>query len=492
MMLNKNACLNVILCVLLCLTGPAVARSVESADVIIESVTVIDAHYGSRPDMTVVLRGDKIIEVVPAKEARPFVGARTIDGRGKYLIPGLWDAHVHLTFDPELSSSMFNLLLGMGITSVRDTGGELSKVLAWREKSRTTLAPTVYVAGPLIDGEPTIYNGEVSGFPELAVTARSPAEVERLVDELAAKKVDLIKAYEMLTPESFKALISRARHHGIPVTGHVPLSMTVEQASNAGLRSMEHFRNLEMACSKDRDDLLAQRINLLKNAERQSGSALRSAIHSAQHYAAVQTFDAERCASTMKVLAENNTWQIPTLTLMLASSIPYYAEDKWRATFEYLPAEVASKWLAAAASYKKKLETPSVSREQRKAVADWKMNLIPKLVEREIPIMAGTDTPIFFLTPGFSLHRELETLVIAGMTPMQALEAATLAPAKYFKREHKQGLIAPEMLADLVLLNADPLQDISNTTKIELVIRGGVVLSRPQLDAMLLKASVLE
>ena len=458
------------------------------ADLLIEEVTVIDAVHGLRRGMDVFISGNMISAVLEHNVPSKISARKIVNARGKYLIPGLWDAHVHTTFTPALSEGMVDLFIANGITSIRDTGGQLGSVLAWREMSKHKGGPTVYIAGPLIDGTPTVYDGKIKHYPEISISAATPQQVILAVDDLAAAGVDLIKAYEMLSPAAFRALIVQAAKHGLPVTGHVPLSMTAVEAAQAGLNSMEHMRNLEMDCSSRAPELFTQRQRLLLHESSKPGSNLRSEIHSAQHFEAVRTYDADRCALVLQQLLTHDVWQIPTATLMFASLEPYYVEEQWRKTFDFLPKDVRKAWLASTDRYKQSLQEVSPARQQRARVADWKKQMVKQFVEVGIPIMAGTDTPIFFLTPGFSLHKELQTLVSAGMTPLQVLESATLAPAKYFGIDDKQGVISPNMLADLVLLNSNPLNLIANTSDINSVIRQGELLARGQLDQRLKRA----
>ncbi len=474
-----------------CVILSACQHKAPVVDLIINDVTIIDAVSGEVVKQAVVIDKDLIIAVVPSSHSSQYLSRQRIDGAGKFVIPGLWDSHVHLSFEPALDETLFDLFLGNGVTSVRDTGGALPSMLEWRKKAQSRLSPSIYMAGPLIDGTSTVYNGELPGYPKIGVPVSSPKEATALVDELAKQGVDFIKAYEMLDPETFKALIERATYHGLPVSGHVPLSMTVMEASNAGMKSMEHLRNLEMGCSAESEALYEQRQELLNNGEAQLGAELRAAIHLAQHYKAVETLDLERCEKLLQTLASNQTWQVPTLTLMLASKFPFFAQEDWRDTFRYLPAKLSEKWLQETATFKAQLLQPSSAREERQAVADWKLRFVEKLAALEIPILAGTDTPIFYLTPGFSLHLELETLVKAGLSPLQAIEAATYAPAKYFGKESQMGLVAREHQADLVLLNSNPLEQISNTRDIHAVILKGKVLDRRQLDGMLKLATDL-
>lgn len=461
----------------------------SAADLVIEHVNTIDVVSGLQKDMTVVVQDGEIIEIGASNAIDRPTANLYLDGRDKFLIPGLWDAHIHLTFTPELTDSMFRLLIANGITSVRDTGGMLDQVLEQKNKAKDLqgqgLAPSVYVAGPLIDGTPGIYIGELPGYPEIAVTVTSPEEVVQQVDRLVAQGVDLLKAYEMLSPEAFRALIDRAREHGLPVTGHVPLSMTVAEAAEAGLRSMEHTRNIEMACSSEQQSLFDERQKMLADGQNRPGSELRTHIHGAQHYRSVQSFDPERCAAVIQTLVDKDTWQVPTMALMQAFKTPFIVEESWISTFDTLPEPTRSSWKKSVNGFKASLQNPSESMQQLSEVMGWKNSLVSQMAEAGVRFMAGTDAPIFYFTPGFSLHKELEYLVAAGMSPMQVLDAATLAPAEYLGLQDQLGTIEKGMRADLLLLDANPLEDISNTQAIQAVVKNGVLLDRDRLDKLL-------
>ena len=452
----------------------------KDASYAINNVTVIDAKNGSRVNQTVIVKDNKIVALGNSDELSFSDELKTIDGKGKYLIPGLWDAHVHLTYEPEMTTSMFDLFLVNGITSVRDTGGEMELVMPLKRAADADPKnkPRVKVAGPLLDGVPTVYDG-VSRI-KLGIGAGTPAAAETLVDQFVEGGVDLIKSYEMLTPASFAAVIKRATEHGKVVTGHVPLSMDVVDASNQGLRSMEHMRNLEMSISEDHDSLLKVRTQLLFNKDNLLGLELRSSIHSAQRIHAVKTEDEARRNYVLKALHDNDTWQTPTLSIMTATTFRPFAEQAWRDNYDYLPEEVKIRWTAQSLSI-----TDTPLSESDMVYPNWALKMVNHLKEAQIPIMAGTDAPIAFLTPGFSLHNELILLVQAGLTPLEAIEAATTRPAEYFGLDKELGLIETGMLADLLLLDANPLANISNTQKINAVFKDGKYFSRAALDKIL-------
>lgn len=472
-----------LLLILLVSWSCSINKALYKDALVITNVTTIDAKNGLQKNRTIVIKDNRIIANDPA-EKLTVSSSNIIDGSGKFLIPGLWDAHVHLSFEQDLTPAMFDLFLAYGITSIRDTGGQLDLVLPEREKARKypNTSPRVMVAGPLLDGVPTVYDGSSPGRPKLGLGAGSVKEAEALVNQFANAKVDLIKAYEMLTPEAFSAVVQLANSKGLKVTGHVPLSMDVVQASRMGMNSMEHMRNLEMACSEDWEQLLTQRQTLLNEGVDLEGGTLRANIHTAQRTHAVSNQGAARRTFVLNELAKNDTWQIPTLSIMTTSALRPFASQEWKNTFQYLPSTVADRWTSGLADY---LATPV--QETQQEYTKWALEMITHLKEAKVPIMAGTDCPIFYLTPGYSLHEELALLVKGGLTPMEALESATTKPAQYFQMEQELGLIEKGMLADLVLLNANPLEDIKHTKNIVAVVRNGFFHDRVALNSLLRK-----
>ena len=449
---------------------------------VLENVHIIDAKSGLLENQTLIIQDNRIARLGEAASIKIPKKATRVNGEGKFLIPGLWDAHVHLSFEKDLTPAMFSLFLANGITSIRDTGGQLDLVLPEREKARKDLknAPRVMLAGPLLDGRPTVYDGSTPSRPHLGVGAGSVEKAEELVTQFAEAGVDLIKAYEMLTPEAFKAVVAMAKTKGLSVTGHVPLSMDVVEAAEAGMRSMEHMRNLEMACSADWESLLEIRRKMLFEGADEAGGALRANIHQAQRSHAVENQDPARRREVLKSLADNDVWQIATLSIMTSSALRPFARSEWQDYFKYLPASTEERWRTGLAEF---LETPVGA--VYSLYTDWALEMIGHLKEAGVKMMAGTDCPIFFLTPGYSLHEELALLVKGGLTPLEAIEAATLRPAEYFKLENELGLIQEGMLADLVLLNANPLEDIRNTRRIHAVIRDGKLHDRQALEEMM-------
>jgi imidazolonepropionase-like amidohydrolase len=450
----------------------------------ISNVNVIDVENGLRENMTVIIKDDRILNIEKSEDLRLSEKNKIIDASEKYIIPGLWDAHVHFAYIESLAPSMFKLFLTHGITSVRDTGGKIDFVKKWRSEAdkMPTEAPRVKIAGPLLDGLPNVYDGSAPSRPALSVGVTSVEEAEKVVDELDRAGVDLIKAYEMLSPEQFKAVTARANEKGLKVTGHVPLSMDVISASNAGLNSMEHLRNLELSTATNADELLTERRRILEEGKNLAGGVLRTKIHELQRTPAYDSQDDVKIENILATLEKNDTWQIPTLALNTGSTRRYFLRSDWAESFDLLPADIQKNWSDAIETFADQaLTSASIKR------TDWSFDMIDKINKAGIPIMAGTDCPIFFLTPGLSLHEELVVLVQAGLTNMEAIESATLNPAIYFGLQDELGLVKKGFIADLLLLDANPLENIQNTNKINAVIKNGKVHSRKDLDQMLME-----
>lgn len=428
----------------------------------ITNVTIIDAVNGVRQNQNVIFDGDEIT-TVSSSHSEP-AAERTIDGTGKFLIPGLWDFHVHLTFDDNFTESMPALFLSYGITSVRDTGGLMHKILPVVEKMRSkdSVAPRVFFSGPLLDGEFVVYDGE--SRPEIGIRNATPDEARAAIADLKAQGVDFIKIYEMVSPAVFDAMVETANELGLPIDSHVPLSMRARVAGPS-VDSIEHLRNIEMDCTSSAAELHETRLELLKNPNGLPGAELRASLHSLQRVSAIGAYDEELCDQTLATL--RSTMQVPTLRLNAFSLAPPFRREDWEGALSRIPPNVREEWQASAISL---AENPV---QEFIDFGEWSIFLTRRMNSQGIPIGAGTDTPILLSVPGYSLHAELEYLVRAGLSPLDALESATVRPAEYFSLQDEMGTIDAGKKADLVLLDANPLEDIANTKKISGVVTKG-------------------
>jgi imidazolonepropionase-like amidohydrolase len=443
-----------------------------SNDIVIYNVTLIDAKQGLRKNMTVGIRGDAIVSVSSPSSSTPdanSAGRNAIDGTGKYLIPGLWDMHVHLTYDARFTELMPKTFLSWGITSVRDTGGmmqDMAPVIA-RMRAPGATAPRVYFSGPLLDGKQVVYDGNAR--PLIGTQNSDVEQARENVRSLKAGGVDFIKIYELVSPEVFAALVDEAGKLSMPIASHVPLQLLASTVANQ-VGTMEHLRNIELDCASNAEELLSIRREILTSENVESGHVLRSSLHQLQRQDAIAALEEERCAMVLASLTQ--TIQVPTLRLNAMPLAPPYEQADWDEAIRAMLPEVQKEWNEPSKYIAKDYD----KRDLR--FSNYSLAMVKRMLDAGVPIGAGTDTPIGLAIPGYSLHRELEMLVRAGLSPLQALEAATIRPTEFLGIEDQLGTIEVGKRADLVLLSANPLDDIRNTRRIDAVISKGKLVPR--------------
>ena len=452
------------------------AGSARAEALALTHVTVIDPGSNTnQSDRTVVISGDRITSI---GQAPPPNDIRVIDGRGKYLIPGLCDMHVHLagvTADPKWSkATLLPLLIANGVTAVRDMGGDFAALQSWRREiaDGKLIGPRIYSPGPMLDGG--------KSDPPALLAIATPEEGRKAVRELKAKGVDFIKVLSRLDRESYSAIADESKKQGMTFVGHVPNSMKAGEVSAAGQKSIEHifYSNLTFDCSAREEELRRQSTEA--RAKHDSAGAAKARDE------ANASFSEEKADTLWRTLLRNKTWVVPTLVAMQA--IAGQREEARSAPPElaYLPPELRESWSAE-----------KIDKQISPAVAHWylaqfqnDMKIARSMHAAGVQMMAGSDSLDPFNFPGPSLHEELKLLTEVGFTPSQALQAATSNPAEFLNAtgEGGWGTVQPGKTADLVLLDADPLADIANTRKIAAVIVGGKLFDRATLDRSLAEA----
>lgn len=425
-------------------------------------VNVIDATGAPvQSDMSVVVRDGHIADIGKSSEVRVPERATIVDGHGKYLIPGLWDMHVHTAFGdwvPPDENITLRLFVANGITGVRDMGSDLPVVKKWRAAiaAGKLVGPRMVIAGPMLDG-PT------PRFPSSAPVANA-ADGARVVSELQAQGVDFIKIQSLIPRDGYFAAARRAKELGITFVGHVPDAIRASEASNAGQRSIEHFTGIFEGCSTIEDQLIKGPKSLGRN---------------------VSTYDPERAKALIALMARNQTWQVPTLVWERGQWLIDAIDKSHDPLIQYAPAAWKNRtWPMFTDSILKDMDTDPLPVRQKFVQMELDMTLA--MFKAGVPFMAGTDTAAgVHVFPGFSLHEELALFVKAGLTPLQALQTATLNPAKFLGREAEMGTIEKSKVADLVLLDANPLDEIGNTRRIRGVVLAGRYFPRADLDRML-------
>jgi imidazolonepropionase-like amidohydrolase len=448
-----------------------------SATVVITDVTVIDATGAPPlPHTTVVIEGERITEIRPASTAQNPKRAQVVDGAGRFLIPGLWDAHVHTFVSPWQPDHHLPLFVANGVTGIRDMGGafpvsaidEIRAAIASGER----VGPRI-VAGVMVDGPSPVW--------PVAEAVGTAEEGRQAVATIAAAGADFVKVYTLLPREAFLAITEAAHMAGFPFAGHVPIAVTAAEASDLGQHSIEHYS----------DSLLPY----CSTAEAEELTELRAAAAGpdpVQAYAAIfitslprllATIEPEKVEALAARFVANQTWFTPTLIVGRNAALggdPVLTADP---RLQSMPAEVVASWNPQGT-------TPSPQRTADDlAIGEQLMEtgavMTLSMQRAGVALMAGTDVGLPYLLPGFSLHDELALLVEAGLSPLEALQTATRNPAQAMGLGDEVGTIEVSKVAGLVLLDADPLAEITNTTGIAAVVANGRLLERPELHGLL-------
>jgi hypothetical protein len=431
-----------------------------SRDIIFCHVNVIDITKGiALSDMAVVISGEKITVVEKMGEIDNPKNALAIDATGKFLIPGLWDMHVHW-----YETKYLPIFIANGVTGIRLMSGA-QKHFNWRKdiEAGKLIGPRVVIASPIVDGPNPLWPG--------SIIVTNQKQARQTVQEMKSKGADFIKVYTKLSKEAYFALADECSKEDFIFAGHVPYSVTVYEASKAGQRSLEHMTDIIRGFSKQ-EAALCQK---LLQVRRSYDSVFEKAL---------DTFDDTKASSLCQTLLNNNTWLCPTLIYhnryFLCHNKSMYTDPR----LEYIPSFLCEEW-----KHKHEMRLKLYTKKRK--------SLSEKIFQKTLTtagflkksglghlVLAGTDTGNPHCIPGFSLHDELELLVQSGFTPAEALKTSTYNAARFLDQESLIGTIEEGKLADLVLLEANPLEDIRNTTKIITVVFNGKLYSISELKEM--------
>jgi imidazolonepropionase-like amidohydrolase len=405
----------------------------------ITHVTVVDPRDGSEtPDETVFVRGQRII-AVEHLDSGLWPHATVLDGRGKFLIPGLWDMEVHVSW---CGKTALPLLLANGVTAVRDMGGNFGEIEGWKSNiaSGVLTGPKIFQVGPMLNGQ---------SFNQYQLATGSPEQARAIVRTLKFLGVSGLEVERRVDKNSYEALLDEGKKDGLPLGGHVPISVSPQEASNDGQATIENIESLYYGT-------FAKDI--------QTDSALPAAIDRF-----LESGDSDRLFG---LFAKNSTAVTPVLSA-LAVILEQPANEANNRYVAHSLLEQASKQ-----------PVPQTTLDGLRAEMPEYRKTVAKLQKDGVLILAGTDIA-GARVPGFTLHRELEELVSAGLTPLEALRAATINPAIALHLEADYGSVETGKVADMVLLDADPLQNVQNTQRISVVIQNGHLYRRHELDGML-------
>lgn len=447
---------------------PAQQRTSSRQVLVFTQVTVIDATgVEAKPDMTVVIRDGRIAKLGRSGKIRPPKSARVVDASGKFLIPGLWDMHVH-EWNKE---AFFPLFIANGVTGVRDMFAPPVPIKQWRAEvaAGTTIGPHIVAAGIIVDGPSP-------GCAPCSIAVGNAAEGRKAVLTVKEMGSDFIKVYSMLPRDAYFAIADEAKRQNMVFAGHVPEFVSAVEASDAGQKSIEHLTGVLVACSAKEGELRKE------NEARLRADGFRGDTMTLEQSRALDSFDAKQATALLARFKRNGTWMCPTLSVLRAQAFigdPDFRNDP---RLKYIQNFLKKQFWQDGFGFSSRTAEDNA---RARRVFQKQIEVVGMMKRAGVDFIAGSDTANPYVFPGFSLHDELALLVQAGFTPMEALQAATRDPARYLGRLDSVGTIEKGKIADLVLLDANPLAEIGNTRKVNAVVVGGRLITRPELDKML-------
>jgi hypothetical protein len=419
------------------LAAPALAVLAQLA---ITHVTVVDVATGtSHPNATVLVSNGRISAV---GDVRVPSHTRILDGTGKFVIPGLWDMHSHLQYDRYVRTIAFPLYIANGVTGIRDMDGDCDSACADQD---TTYDPMHGATAAMVR----------RWKQDIAIA--NPDEGRAAVDTAIARGADFIKVYSGLSRESFLAIADESKRRGISFAGHVPDSVSLDDASAAGQASMEHLIKFLDVCSTRAPEIAHQHSGVRPRLAMLNGS-----------------FSLDACQPLLRRLAGRGTWQCPTLTVLRGVWLHQDTTVTHDARMRYMAPADTAWWLSISRRYAQLMDPEDVARNR--SLFQHEIEIVGAMSRAGVPLLVGTDVSNPWVYWGSSVHDELALFVQAGLTPLAALQAATISPARFLHATDSLGTIAPGKVADLVVLDANPLDDIANTRRIHAVIVRGVLV----------------
>jgi len=446
----------------------------------IAHVAVVDIETGAiRRDQTILIGDRHIIGIIPSKDFQSPAGIEPIDATDKYAIPGLWDMHFHLVnaeppfawdidipADGTRRETYMPAWIAFGVIGGREmSGGPWALKMRDRVESGELDGPHLIIGSPILDGPYPIFPG--NGVMAIA----GPEQAREVVRKLHEDGYDFLKPYNFLSPESYRAITETARELDMDVAGELPLSVSARDAIAQGQRSIEHLTGVETACSSKEDELRAKYAAGVAAIAENPELNNQVAIWNRAEWEPVASFDAAKCARLYREFAERGVWVTPTLMIQRRLSYPEITESGDNPYLRYLfPADADVSGMMEKFNPDRRL----------KPTYDSRFAAMREIQDAGVGILAGSD-----MQGGFWMHDEMQIFVDAGLTPLEALQTATLNPAKYLGRENELGSVASGKFADIVVLNGNPLDDIKNTLDIEAVVLKGRIYDRAELDRML-------
>lgn len=439
-------------------------------DILIKDANIVDTQTGDIiQNQNIGINGETIEKVASLDQSKNWTGGQIINAKGKYVIPGLWDMHMHFGDETLVNENknMLPLYLANGVTTIRDCAADISSsVLKWRKQIENgqLAGPTIFTAGPKLEGKDSIWPGDLE--------IETEAELAEALDTLDDLEVDFVKITDnTLTPELFMESVKDATKRGYETSAHIPFELTIKEASDAGLSTVEHMGYMLKAGSSEESEI----IEAYKNGDIDKSTA-DARIN--------ESFDETTALRKYKQLAGNGTAVVPTL---IGSRITSYLDENDHLSdpqLKYIGPGIIKTydWRVNRANKASPEEVTARKEQYQKLVS-----LLPVIQKSGMDIIAGTDAGFLnsYIYPGFALHDELEIFQEAGLTPLETLQSSVINGPKYFGLLDKYGSVSEGKVADLLILDSNPIEDIKATRDISHLVKKTKVYDKSQLDEML-------
>ncbi len=430
-------------------------------DLVLRNGNVIDIETGEIAQQDVFITQGKIVKLTAAREIKDYSAHKSLNVDGKYILPGFWDNHVHFRGGDSLVKAKKDFLkfyLENGITTVRDAGGDLAlEVNKWKKEIETNsiAGPTIFTSGAKIDGLKATWAGSLE--------VENTEDISQALDSLQSLNVDFVKLYDSsISGENYLETITQATNRGLITSGHMPFSVTLDETVKAGIGAIEHLYYVLKGCSANEQEIT----EAIKNNEIGFWDSLAKLKN---------TYDDSTAESTFQLLKDNNVYVVPTLHI---GSVLSYLDEADHSKDEYLLLMEPGFIKTYEGRINSSLNASEKASNDRKELDAFFQNLTKNLQKAGVNLLAGSDSGAFnsYVYPGISLHKELEALVKAGLTPLEALRTSAYNGAKFLKMDKDYGSVEISKFGDLVILNGNPLTNITETQNIAMVIKNGFIV----------------
>ena len=440
----------------------------QPTKLLIRNVNIIDVKKGNliNKPKDLLIEDERIVDIKPAGKLNAD-SVQIFEAKGKYLIPGLWDMHTHPD-DPEVwwmnpdkdeRELLLPLFIVYGVTGTRDMAGELELMKSWKSRigAGELIGPEIIAAGPLLDGADASWDGSVS--------IEDAGRIKAIVDSLAAAGVDFLKIYSGLPRDVFFALCKYAKEVNLPVVGHIPTNVTTVEGAEAGMICQEHLLGILMECSRQEENIRNDKIDYGTAESGIDRYYIRNRLM-------MDTYDEVKAKKLFRQYVKFQTWHTPTISMWYKNA--YYEEEvlKDEAHFKYLPKYLRKYWQPDTNVHLKYRHPKIVTTKKR--LVEFYLKLIEEMHRSGVRLLAGTDVGANPLClPGIGVHNELSMFVKAGLSPAEALKTATINPPEFLMLDEDFGTVEIGKIANLVLLDGNPLDDIENIRQVSAVIKRG-------------------